>query len=163
MAVSEGWHGGHPRLSLSTPECWHHDPEVDTQPAHEWLCWWRWLWTQVLNYRSANTLWLCLFAKARFDYPIILLIEYLMCLTCLIYAVYYVFTPFCCLCNTWLLLNNTVCVHYMWLIMQQIRWNLISVHQQPLEGFIDWGTVRDFSDWQCYVPVWSLCGLSLSL
>lgn len=56
VVVSEGWHGGYPRLPLSSPDCWHHDTEVDTQSAHEWLCRRLGLWTQVQTYPAANGL-----------------------------------------------------------------------------------------------------------
>lgn len=38
VALSEGRYGGYPRLLVSAPDCWAHDPEVDTQSAHERLC-----------------------------------------------------------------------------------------------------------------------------
>lgn len=54
VAVSEGWHGGYPRVPLSAPERRHHDPEVDTQPAHERLCWRLGLRTQVQKLSSCK-------------------------------------------------------------------------------------------------------------
>lgn len=58
VIVSEGWHGGRPRLPLSTPKCWHDDPEVDAQSAHEQLCWRLGIWTQVQNDHFAEGFWL---------------------------------------------------------------------------------------------------------
>lgn len=39
LVFAERWHGGHPRLPVSTSNCRSHDLEMDTQSANEWQCW----------------------------------------------------------------------------------------------------------------------------
>lgn len=57
-SLPEGWYGGHPWLPVPPSNSRCHDPEMDSEPADEWVCRGPGLWEEVRTLTRPASLWL---------------------------------------------------------------------------------------------------------